>query len=283
MAGESPQEVAVDPALQERDERARFYRQARAHTPIVAVDHEGVRFLVSTADRDLGLRLFAKRRRRDAKTLRRALARLHAHGLDDAARAGAFLDVGANIGTACLVALVTAGFRRAIALEPEPNNFALLRANAALNFLDDRLEPFQLAAAGSAGVIELALSKRSSGSHRAREVSSGSKATIEVEAVTLDGLLDRVGIGPEDVGLVWIDVNGFDSQVLAGAERLLAARVPVVVEVSGEPAPLPPLIHSYSRVADLRTKHPDLPAKTINDFIGRLRREGIETDLLLLP
>lgn len=63
-----------------REVRSEFFHHARAHTPIVAVDYEGMRFLVSTADVGLGLRFFAKRRRRDAETLRRALAHLDAGG-----------------------------------------------------------------------------------------------------------------------------------------------------------------------------------------------------------
>jgi FkbM family methyltransferase len=271
-------------AHSELDARTLFFRRARKHTPVVAVDHEGLRFLVSTADRGLGLRLFAQQYRSDAETLRRALAHLDARCLGQRARERAFLDVGANIGTVCLFAVGTAGFRRAIAVEPEPQNFALLRANAALNFLDDRVDAHRLAAAETAGPVELALSKRSSGGHRLRAVASGPKETIEVEAVSLDDLLGRVEMSPSDIGLVWIDVNGLDAQVLAGAERLLAARVPVVFEASWNLAPLPPLVRSYSRVADLRTHEPDLPIDAIDDISGLLHREGREeTDLLLLP
>ncbi len=271
-------------ARAERDVRAQFFHHARAHTPIVAVEHEGLRFLLSTADGGLGLRFFAKRRRRDARTLRRALARLDARGLGEHARERAFLDVGANVGTACLVAVGAAGFRRAIALEPEPENFSLLRANLALNFLDDRVDAHQLAAAQTSGPVELALSKGSSGSHRLFGPAEGSKETIEVEAVSLDGLLDRLGLGSDDIGLVWIDVNGLEPQVLAGSERLLKARVPVVFEASRSLMPLPPLVMSYSGVADLRTRNPDLPVGAIDDVVARLSTgRRTETDILLIP
>jgi FkbM family methyltransferase len=281
-AGQQPVDAA--PAPTERDRRAAFFLQAKAQTPIVAVDYEGLRLLVSTADRGLGLRLFAKRRRREAKTLRRALRHLRARGLHEDPRACVLLDIGANIGTVCLVAVATGVFRRAVALEPAPENFALLRANAALNFLDDRIDAYPLAAAAAAGVVELAMSKRSSGGHRVRELASGPRELLEVEAVTLDGLLDRAGLAPEDIGLVWIDVNGLDADVLAGAERLLSARVPVVFEATPNPAPLPSLVRSYGRLVDLRVKQPDLPIDQLDAVLGGLGKGGREeTDLLLLP
>lgn len=281
--GQAPGE-APSSALPERDLRSEFFRKARAHTPVVAVESEGLTFLVSTADRGLGSRFFAKRRRRDAKMLRRALARLDAHGLEARVREGILLDVGANIGSVCLVAVGALGFPRAIALEPEPENFRLLRANTVINFLDDRVDAYQLAAADEPAPVELALSKHSSGGHRVRSVASGVKETIEVEAVRLDTFLDRIGIDPTEVGLLWIDVNGLDAQVLAGAERLLAARVPVVFEVTRKLAPLPPLVGSYSGFADLRTKEPDLPIDALDGIATRLRRDRRgETDVLLLP
>ena len=43
-------------------------------------------------------------------------------------------------------------------------------------------------------------------------------------------ILSRAGYAAADVGLVWIDVNGTEADVLAGMAGLLEARVPVVLE-----------------------------------------------------
>jgi hypothetical protein len=83
---------------------------------------------------------------------------------------------------------------------------------------------------------------------------------------------------------VWIDVNGLDAQVLAGAERLLAARVPVVFEATPKLGPLPPLVKSYSGAVDLRLHQNEHAIVAIDGIAGRLRADGREeTDLLLLP
>src|SRR5438270_7922224 len=86
-------------AASEDELRTAFFRRAGRYTPLVAVDHAGVRFLVSTEDRALGLKLFVRKRRNDATTLARALVHLDRRGIGARTRDRVFLDVGANIGT----------------------------------------------------------------------------------------------------------------------------------------------------------------------------------------
>jgi hypothetical protein len=50
-----------------------------------------------------------------------------------------FMDVGANIGTQTIYALLSGQFERAFAVEPLPVNVKCLRLNALLNDLDDRI------------------------------------------------------------------------------------------------------------------------------------------------
>jgi FkbM family methyltransferase len=268
------------------DVRTAFFGAAGNETPVVAVDCEGLRFLVSTQDPGLGKRLFAKGTRNDMKLLARVMARLDDAGLGRNARRGVFLDVGANIGTACLVAVTVHGFQRALALEPEPGNFALLRANAALNLLDDRIDSRRLAASAGAGHVELALTPVNSGSHQVRRAKRGQQS-IQVDAVALDGLLEEEGLVAGDVGLVWIDVNGHELEVLRGAKTLLAGTVPLVLEVRRRTESLEQLLGVYGYVADLRSDGPSLPIREVGGMMASLeaREKGgrRHTDLLLLP
>jgi FkbM family methyltransferase len=265
--------------------RQRFFEIAAKKTPIVAVESEGLTFLVSTADRGFGRHLFTfKQSRSDMVVLARAVEHLDASGLGARARDRVFLDVGANLGTACLLAVARHGFRRAIALEPEPENFRLLRANVAINLLEDRIDARRLAASGHTGVLELTVS-RSSGKHRIRAPKPKEKS-VEVDALTLDALLSWVGLEPEDIGLLWIDVEGYEPNVLRGASGLLASGVPVVTEVRRRMSPLRPLLPAYRRVADLRAGEPVAPIAMLEEIMARLddkRYYETITDILLLP
>ncbi|MGH9164511.1 MAG: hypothetical protein ACRDZW_03220, partial [Acidimicrobiales bacterium] len=57
----------------------------------------------------------------------------------------AFVDVGANIGTSTVDALLHFGFGRAVCVEPDAANLRLLRLNVTLNGLEDRVEILPLA------------------------------------------------------------------------------------------------------------------------------------------
>jgi FkbM family methyltransferase len=265
--------------------REEFFAAAAKQTPIVAVESEGLTFLVSTADRGFGRHFFThEQTRSDMVVLARALEHLDASGLGARARDRVFLDVGANLGTACLLAVARHGFRRAIALEPETQNFRLLRANVALNLLEDRIDALRLAASSHTGFVELTVS-RSSGKHRVRAPEAEAKS-MQVDAVTLDVLLARVGLEPDDIGLLWIDVEGHEPSVLRGASALLASGVPVVTEVRRRMSSLRSLLPAYASVADLRAGEPVAPIAMLEEIMARLddkRYYGTITDILLLP
>src|SRR5258708_27280089 len=123
--------------------RDRFFESASEFTPLVAVDSKDARFLVSTADEAVGRRLFRRGRRGEMVTLGHAVSILEAVGLGHWARGTTFLDLGANVGTSAITALLAHEFQAAIACEPEPENHRLLRGNAAMNDLAARLLPLQ--------------------------------------------------------------------------------------------------------------------------------------------
>jgi FkbM family methyltransferase len=263
--------------------RARFFAVAPRFTPYLATEVDGVLFLVSTRDEAVGGRLFALGRRTEFDVLEHLAEVLDAEGLGADARDGVFLDVGANIGTAALTAVATHGFRAAIAVEPDADNLALMRSNIALNGLQDRITTHGAAVSSRPGDAWLVRRARNSGGHRLGRVGKGEGSSVEV--TTLDRLLDGLGVEPADVGVVWIDVEGHERDVLEGAERLLAdAAPPVVVELSRKTAPLAELVTAhYTRVVDLRTGA-SAPAAEIDQLVSGDARSGRNTtDALLLP
>lgn len=223
-------------ARDSRAARAELFARAAELGPYLAVRSGESLFMVRTADQQVGRSLFVNRTRGEMKVLARAvriLERLHG---DEAVLGRLFVEVGANIGTTTVPALVEHGFGAAIAFEPEPESYRTLCLNAAINELDGRLTTVRAAASNAAGHGLLAGSERSGGKHwlvaneRARKRAAAAEETFEVETVRLDDHLSAAGIVPASVGMLWLDVQGHEGHVLEGAQSLVAAGVPVVLE-----------------------------------------------------
>lgn len=208
-------------------------------TRIVAVDGDGIRYLIDTADRGpITLRIFSEGTY-DEPLVARVNALL-TDVLDDPLplRGRAFVDVGANIGTATLVALKRFGATRALALEPHPANLRLLRMNLIANELEERVTVMGVAASDGPGELELEMATHNIGDHRIRTgaesghgaVDEAARAVIGVPAARLDEAVAEAGIGCDEIGLVWIDVQGHEPQVLIGADSLIEAAVPILIE-----------------------------------------------------
>jgi FkbM family methyltransferase len=174
-----------------------------------------------------------------------------------------FVDVGANIGTTTLPALARYGFERAIAVEPEPENVRLLRANAALNRLDQRVVVVEAAVGSSPGRAAFRRGKQTRHGWRAGAGSllkADRSGGPEIEIVTVDGVLAELGVDPASVGLLWLDVQGYEGHALAGATGLIDAGVPVVFASRprklAKAGKLDELVEriatGYTQVADLR-------------------------------
>jgi FkbM family methyltransferase len=140
------------------------------------------------------------------------------------------VDVGANIGTTSVAALTRYGFSRVLALEPEPANAALLTANLALNGLAARSTVVVAAASDRDGAATLALHPSNRGAHELAGAGE-SREAMEVEVKRLDTLVRERVLSVRRVGLLWLDVQGHEGHVLAGATSLLRRRVPVLLEL----------------------------------------------------
>ena len=209
--------------------RDRFFEAAAKFTPLVAVDSLEARFIVSTGDEAVGRRLFRGRRRGEMVTLARTVEILEALGQVHWVRGTTFLDLGANIGTSAITALRSHDFARAVACEPEPENYRLLKVNAAMNDVDDLLTGLQVAVSDHCGTATLALDPINSGGHF---VITGDREqeTLTVEAVSVDYLIERGVLDSQAVGLIWIDAQGYEGQIIKGASSLTERGIPIVLE-----------------------------------------------------
>lgn len=206
----------------------------------------------------------------------------------------AFLDVGANIGTSSVDALLHFGFRRAMCFEPEAQNVRLLALNMKLNGLDDRVQIHPFALSDQDGEGAVARSALNSGDHRIA-VHPGPAADIQPVALRrLDSLVADGTVVLDDVGLVWMDVQGHEPFVLRGATSVTEAGMPLVLEylpddmaAAGTLAAYERLVmEHYATVIDLHQlahgcSGSSFPARDL-PALAREYRGGAHTDLLLL-
>jgi FkbM family methyltransferase len=134
---------------------------------------------------------------------------------------GAFLDVGANFGYwTCFVAH-QAGVSSIVAFEPEPSNFQFLRKNVAAlcNEIDVQLVP---AALGSVEKnASLCASNDDPGSFFVG-VGGTQIKQMKFDTWTASQNIDRIG-------LIKIDVEGYEYEVLSGAVEAICEHKPVII------------------------------------------------------
>lgn len=219
--------------------RETFFRLARRFTPVLAVEDDGVRFLVSTSDDVIG-RVTFMYEGFDEEAMHRAVSVLAGHtGVEAPLRDRVVVDVGANIGTTTVYAVRRFGAAAVLAFEPEPGNLDLLRQNVAANALTDAVTVDAVAISDADGEVTFELSAQDGGDHRVRvggaEEAPGAmdearRRVISVPARRLDTALTGHGLDAADVAMVWVDVQGHEAHVLEGASELIAAGVPFTIE-----------------------------------------------------
>lgn len=221
--------------------------------PYVAVESQGLTFVVPAAD----ARKIRKGGTKEQRALRRVVELLDGAGLDP--RGHVLLDCGANVGTEALAAL-REGFASVVALEPHPETARLLRANVALNGVDDRIRALEVALSDEPGAGRLDISDTP---RKARLLAAADRSTGETAAVRvarLDDLAREGDVDPDRVGLIWMDVEGHEVRALRGATSLLDRAIPLVLELNtallranGTLGALPELlVPGYTHVVDLR-------------------------------
>lgn len=142
--------------------------------------------------------------------------------------AGHILDIGANIGyTATVFARAAGEGFRVYAFEPESFNFALLERAARATAARGRIVPVRAAAGEADGTLNLWRNPAHHGDHRVVTgplAGSGlDPAEIDqVPVVRLDRFVRDAGIA-DRIGLVKIDVQGYELAVLRGLRETLIA------------------------------------------------------------
>ena len=269
------------------NDRAEFAFDAARFTPYIALEREGTIFFLSTESK-YGRRLFSTQELKDGRQLGRALRALDSANL----RSGrTFIDIGANVGTSTVQALQEHGFAAGVACEADPENFRILKANLAVNGLDGLVYAVNLAVSNRSGEGMLRFRGRGSQTHSLIRDGEAAEDAISVRVTTLDDLAAEIGLSPAAAGLVWVDVEGFELEVLEGARGFLHLAVPLVVEfVPDRYQPLERLqalvevlSPTYTHFVDLKPSSPSRrtfePLSAIEALMTRRRDK---TDILIV-
>jgi FkbM family methyltransferase len=284
-------DLARSAESRERLRRIRFWNQAHRYVPgLVIDDRSGNRYLVSSGDRAIGRELFVNGAF-DPANLDNVVAALAQRGFSPAQ----VIDVGANIGPTTIDLLTRFPNATGIAFEPEAANFQLLEHNLLANGLRDRVDAYAAAVTDRDGSVTLELSSDNPGDHRVRTTDDRGAFSEERRAVTtvpawrLDTLLEQGRIRLDRPTLLWIDAQGHEGQVLAGATRF--RHLPTVVEfwpyglkrAAGYEQFLE-IARSYSAVIEVQTGPRIIPASDLGALGTEVEARMCDwTDLLLIP
>ena len=285
--------------------RVWFFKLAGRVTPMLGVEHSGLRVVVSTKETaGVGFYTFVHGGYEE-ETVERLLAALENRLGLGSLRGMTVLEVGSNIGTETVSLLGRHGATRVVAIEPDPDNARFLRANLALNGLEGRAEVLELALSDVDAKLRLERSPDNWGDHRIRVPQprgpslsvEHERATVEVPARRLDSLIESGEVDLGALDLVWMDVQGHEAHVLAGAERLVDAGIPILTEYwpyglsrIGALERFHTLVADrHDEVLDLRPNQPGPPAviagRDVATLADRYPRDAFvaSTDLLLVP
>jgi FkbM family methyltransferase len=156
-----------------------------------------------------------------------------------ALRAGdLFVDVGANVGSYTVLAAGASG-AQVLAFEPAPRAYAALCDNVRLNNLAPLVEPRCEAVGDRPGRLPLTVDLDTvnhvvaGGAGEAGGTGGADGTSIEVPIVTLDEAL-----GAREPSLIKIDVEGYETSVIDGAQRTLRSPrlLAVLMELNGSGA-----------------------------------------------
>ncbi len=146
------------------------------------------------------------------------------------------IDIGANIGRYTIISSKRVGTKgKVVAIEAHPGNFEILNRNIKLNQLTNII-PLNYAAYSKETKIKLYVPDEESGYtiyHTLMERTG--KKFVEVNANTLDYLLQLNEIRQEEVKWIKIDVEGAELEVLKGATNVLSKSkdIALLIEVHG--------------------------------------------------
>lgn len=145
--------------------------------------------------------------------------------VDKLRHGGTFLDIGANVG---MFSMSVANELHNVAIhafEPVPANFSILELNLNVNNMEDRIVVNNLAVSHHCSTISMVVNGQLS--HVIQNESKDKLTTVSINTVSVDYYCDSNEV--TDVQLIKCDVEGFELDVLRGAEKVIRSQRPALV------------------------------------------------------
>jgi FkbM family methyltransferase len=194
------------------------------------------------------------------------------------------LELGGNIGTQTVYFALSNAYRRIVTVEPDPRNFPLLVANLRQNGLEDRVVAVNCAAGDRHGELEFFLNRNNHGKSSALR-QAPSDEMISVPVRPMSEILANAATDPADIGLVWMDIEGYEPVACRSMQVLMERRVPLYMEFT-------PAFYGKQRSADfvgyLAGFYCDCivfsdGGDSTETMVADLPVEGPQFDMLLIP
>lgn len=203
---------------------------------LVEVDVLGMRMLVDADDEGIARDLIAHHIREPLTT---SAYRSELLSLGDTRSDLTVMDIGSNIGYYALHAADVLDASATIhAIEPAPDNVALLQRNVERNGFDN-VEIHRGAIGATTGSEELELATKSN-KHRIKTshlsaTSEHGAERVDTPVWTATDFVEREGIAPEDIDVVRMDVEGYETEVFKGMDEILRRSSPLLINVELHP------------------------------------------------
>ena len=161
------------------------------------------------------------------------------------------VDIGAHIGLYTIISSKRVGANgKVVAIEAHPGNFEMLNSNIKLNQLTNVI-PLNYAVYSKETKIKLYLPEVESGFTKYNTIMPNwintQEKFVEVNANTLDYLLQLNEIRQEEVNWIKIDVEGAEFEVLKGATNVLSKSkdIAILMELHGPPHVYRPKVEEF--------------------------------------
>ena len=161
------------------------------------------------------------------------------------------IDIGAHIGLYTIISSKRVGTKgKVVAIEAHPGNFEMLNSNIKLNQLTNVI-PLNYAVHSKETKVKLYLPSGESGFTKYNTIMPNwintQEKFVEVNANTLDYLLQLNQIRQEEVNWIKIDVEGAEFEVLKGATNVLSKSkdIAILMELHGPPHVYRPKVEEF--------------------------------------
>jgi FkbM family methyltransferase len=168
------------------------------------------------------------------------------------------IDIGAHIGLYTIVSSKRVGTNgKVVAIEADPGNFEMLNRNIKLNQLTNVI-PLNYAVYSKETKLKLYLPSGESGFTKYNTIMTNWVNTedkfVEVNANTLDYLLQLNQIREEQVNWIKIDVEGAEFEVLKGAQNVLSKSkdIALLMELHGPPNVYRPKVQEFLKLYNFK-------------------------------